>query len=397
MFGHRSDDTGDAVPTPLDRWPSGRPRPAVRILTNSETLSPNTGISVQTVQIAEELARRGHAIDLLYIHDGPYRDRYASFCDTMQQVPALDLELRNAPRQLPRLVPAVRAGVATRPDVIYLHRFKPLPWALATAALTRAPVVCHLHGLVGLGTPAVNRGLGRFTTRFICVSAFVQERFVAAGGDPGRTSVVLNGIDPAQYPWGGEVERASARAELGLSATVPLVLFFGRVAPEKGVAVLVEAMARLHNRRPSAELVLMGPYLSDDYHRLLVAKAPGVTIHHLPMRTDVVTPLHAADVVVVPSIDEEPFGRTVIEAMSTARPVIASTIGGIPEILTDDLADLLVPAGDVEALAAKLAEVLDWRQDRPDLGPRCADHVAHHFTLQTMVDQVERLLLEAAG
>ena len=95
---------------------AARPLPAVRILTNSETLSPNTGISVQTVQIAEELARRGHAIDLLYIQDGPYRDRYAAFCDTMQQVPALDLELRTAARQLPRLFPAVRAGFRTHPD-----------------------------------------------------------------------------------------------------------------------------------------------------------------------------------------------------------------------------------------------------------------------------------------
>jgi glycosyltransferase involved in cell wall biosynthesis len=115
------------------------------------------------------------------------------------------------------------------------------------------------------------------------------------------------------------------------------------------------------------------------------------------MRTDVVTPLHAADVVVVPSIYEEPFGRTVIEAMSTGRPVIASSVGGIPEILTGGLAELLVAPGDAGALAAKLAEVLDWRTGRPDLGPRCADHVARHFTLSSMVDQVEQRLVAAAG
>lgn len=369
----------------------------MRILTNSETLSPNTGISVQSVQIAEELARRGHVIDLVYIQDGPYRERYASFCETMHQVPALDLEVRGAARQAPRLVSAIRAGAGTHPDVIYLHRFKPLPWALATAALTRAPVVCHLHGLIGLGTPLVNRGLGRFTSRFICVSDFVRERFVAAGGDPERTDVVLNGIDPTQYPPGGDAARAQARAQLGIPETSPIVLFFGRVAPEKGVDVLADAMARLHRDRPSAELVLMGPYLDDDYRRVLQATAPEVTIHYLPMRDDVVTPLHAADVVVVPSIYEEPFGRTVIEAMSTGRPVIASAIGGIPEILTGDLASLLVPAADADALARKLAEVLDWRQRRPDLGSQCAAHVAHHFTLESMVDEVEQRLVAAGG
>ena len=317
----------------------------MRVLTNSETLSPNTGISVQTVQIAEELARRGHRIDLVYIQDGPFGDRYASFCDSMQQVPALDLEVRGAWRA-PRLVPAVRAGVRVHPDVVYLHRFKPLPWALATAGFSRAPVVCHLHGMVGLGTPTVNRQLSRFTSRFLCVSDYVRQRFVASGGDPGRTDVVLNGIDPGQYPRGGPAERATARAELGLHPSGPVVLFFGRVAEEKGVRVLVEAVARVHHDDPSVELVLMGPYLGDEYRQELVGTAPGVTIHFLPMRTDVVTPLHAADVVVVPSIYEEPFGRTVIEAMSTGRPVIASSVGGIPEILTGGLAELLVAPGD---------------------------------------------------
>ncbi len=369
----------------------------MRILTNSETLSPNTGISVQTVQIAEELARRGHAIDLVYIQDGPYRDRYASFCDSMQQVPALDLEVRGALRRAPGLVPAVRAGVRTHPDVIYLHRFKPLPWALVTAGFTRAPVVCHLHGMVGLGTPSVNRQLGRFTSRFLCVSDFVRERFIAAGGDPGRTDVVLNGIDPGQYPRGGLDERAAARAELGLPPSAPIVLFFGRVAAEKGVAVLVDAMARLHRADPTVELVLMGPYLDDGYRRELLGAAPGVTVHLLPMRTDVVTPLHAADVVVVPSVYEEPFGRTVIEAMSTGRPVVASSIGGIPEILTGELAGLLVRPGDAADLAVRLAEVIEWRTVRPELGVRCADHVARHFTLASMVDGVEQRLVATAA
>ena len=65
--------------------------------------------------------------------------------------------------------------------------------------------------------------------------------------------------------------------------------------------MLVEAVARLHHDDPSVELVLLGPYLGDEYRQELVGTAPGVTIHFLPMRTDVVTPLHAADVVVVPS------------------------------------------------------------------------------------------------
>jgi glycosyltransferase involved in cell wall biosynthesis len=362
---------------------------------NAATLSPNTGISVQTVQVAEELAARGHRLDLVYVEDGPFRDRYHSISDSMRQVPALDLELRGALRQAPRLVPALRAGAATHPDVIYLNRFKPLPWALATSTFTRAPVVCHLHGLVGIGTPAVNRNLSRFTNRFICVSNFVRDRFVAAGGDPARTDVVHNGIDLAEYPAGGSSEQATARAELGLSEEPFIVLFYGRLSPEKGVDILISAVAGLGGGGRPVEVVLMGPYLEDTYGRDLLASAPGVTIHHLPMRTDVVTPLHAADVVAVPSVCEDAFPRTVLEALSTGRPVIGSSIGGIPEALTGDFARFLVPPGDVGALTATLTEVLDWRRREPGLGQACTDHVARNFSKSGMVDGVEQRLVDA--
>jgi glycosyltransferase involved in cell wall biosynthesis len=369
----------------------------VRILVNSATLSPNTGISVQTLQVAEDLAQRGHQLDLVYVEDGPFRGRYDSFCRSMSQVPALDLELRGAPRQIPRLVPAIRAGATTRPDVIYLNRFKPLPWALATSALARAPVVCHLHGLVGIGTPVVNRNLSRFTHRFICVSNFVRDRFVAAGGDPARTDVVHNGIDLDDYPPGGEAERAAARAELGLSQDSFIALFYGRLSPEKGVDVLIDAVAGLRGEGRTVEVVLMGPYLEDTYGRDLLGSAPGLPIHHLPMRTDVVTPLHAADVVVVPSVCEDAFPRTVLEGLSTGRPVIGSSIGGIPEALTGEFTRFLVPPGDVGALTAKLGEVLDWRRGEPELGEACTRHVAGNFSKSGMVDGVEQRLVEAAG
>jgi glycosyltransferase involved in cell wall biosynthesis len=114
------------------------------------------------------------------------------------------------------------------------------------------------------------------------------------------------------------------------------------------------------------------------------------------MRSDVVGPLHAADVVVVPSVYAEPFGRVVIEALSTGRPVIASSIGGIPEILTGDLARFLVPAGDVTALTRKLGELLDWRTRDERLAEACVDHVRQHFSKSSMVDAIEDRLAHAA-
>jgi glycosyltransferase involved in cell wall biosynthesis len=369
----------------------------VHILANTADLSPNTGISVQTLQVTEELARRGHGIDLVYIQDGDYRSRYASFCSSMQRVPALDLGVRHAARDALRLVPSVRAGVRTHPDVVYLNRFRPLPWALATGALARAPVVCHLHGLIGIEKPAVNRALGRVTAQYICVSRYVRDRFVELGGDPRRTVVVHNGIDVADYPAGGDVERQAARVDLELAPDPLVVMFYGRVVPEKGLHVLVQALARLNGRDRPVELLVVGPQPDPDYARDTFRIAPDLPIRQMPMTMDVVTPLHAADVVSVPSVWDEPFGRTVIEALSTGRPVVASAVGGIPEILDGDLARFLVPADDVEALTATLDETLGWREHEPGLGEACTAHVAGSFSKRAMVDAVEDRLAGALG
>lgn len=369
----------------------------MRVLTNTGELVPNNGISIQTLQVTRELARRGHRIDLLYLADGPHREEFARFCDSMQKVRRLDFEIE--PRALlhdgPRVAPAVWAGRRVHPDVVYVTRFLPLPWAVATGSVSRAPVVCHLHGFVGIDVPWVNRALGRATTRFLCVSRFVRDRFVQLGADPTKVDVVHNGVDPAEYPPGGTAERETARRALDLDPDPFLVMFYGRVVPDKGIGTLVDALEQLDDSRP-VELLVVGPQPDQEFTSRLFT-TDRLRIHQLPMRTDVVTPLHAADLVVVPSEGEEAFGRTVIEAMSTGRPVIASAVGGIPEILTGDFARLLVPPGDPTAIATKVGEVLDWRDREPDLGEECSAFVDRHFSERAMVDAIEERLVDSVG
>lgn len=366
----------------------------MRILANTGELTPVHGISVHTLQVTRELARRGHHIDLLYLDEGPHQEDYARFCDSMQKVPRLDvqLHLRRMIRDGPELVPAVRAGVRTHPDVLYVNRYLPLPWAVTTSLFARAPVVCTLHGFVGIDAPAANRVLGKITSRFLCVSKFVRERFVQLGGNPRRTDVVYNGIDQADYPAGGAAERTTARAELDLPADPFLVMFFGRVVPDKGIATLVEALENLGGSHP-VELLVVGPE-PDEAFATRIFSGCRTRIHRLPLRTDVVTPLHASDLVVVPSEGEEAFGRTVIEALSTGRPVLASAVGGIPEIMTDDFAQYLFPPGDAGALTAKVRDVLPWREREPELANACTEHVLRHFSKQSTVDAIEEHLAD---
>ena len=102
-----------------------------------------------------------------------------------------------------------------------------------------------------------------------------------------------------------------------------------------------------------------------------------------------VTPLHASDVVVVPSVWQEAFGRTVIEALATGRPVVASRVGGIPEILSGTLGRFLFERDDADGLAEQLLGLLHWRVKEPALAELCRSRVLEQFTLERTVDGIE--------
>ena len=82
--------------------------------------------------------------------------------------------------------------------------------------------------------------------------------------------------------------------------------------------------------------------------------------------------------------------------MACGTPVIASRVGGIPEILTGEFGANLVTAGDEQALAKRIYEVIHWRKTDPELGQRCCDHVVHKFSLESMISGVEKTLLKSA-
>jgi len=241
-------------------------------------------------------------------------------------------------------------------------------------------------------SPARIAHLNRHVGRFVVISQFVADQWLASGLDPEKVGVVRNGIDPAAYPVGGLAERSAARRELALPEDAYVVAYVGRLDREKGVDVALSAWRLLDLSPEAARLLVVGsPTVKDDadaYRAELEALAgPGVTF--LPGRADVVGPLHAADVVVVPSRWDEPFGRAVIEALSTGRPVLAPRVGGIPEILEGPMTRFLFEREDTEALAGHLSALRGWREREPELAETSRSWVEQRFTLATMVDGLE--------
>jgi glycosyltransferase involved in cell wall biosynthesis len=274
---------------------------------------------------------------------------------------------------------------------MYGNRVESNGWAIPAGMLTSTPVVTHQHGFGDLGPKRI-RFLNDHVARFIMISRFIADPWLDVGLDPSKVEVVHNGIDPAEYPFGGLEERSIARMGFGLPDDCFVVTYLGRLDPEKGVEVLLEAWRLLGLAPDEARLLVVGSAVTGPDPERYVAELTALADEHVqfvPAQRDVIPPLHAADVVVVPSTWNEPFGRVIVEAMSTGRPVIASRVGGIPEILTGPLERFLFERGDAPDLAHRIRSVMDWRTHEPGLGRVCADRVEEEFTLAGMVDALE--------
>jgi glycosyltransferase involved in cell wall biosynthesis len=238
-------------------------------------------------------------------------------------------------------------------------------------------------------------------SRFTANSGFTRDAWLNAGIDPAKVDLVYLGIDPAEYPQGGATERYAARERLGIRQDDFVATFVGRLDASKGVPVLLDAWHRLGLTSSEAQLLLVGtPVLQGDpqaYLDELTASAPPGSVRFLGARRDVVTPLHAADVAVVPSVVHESFGRTVIEALATGRPVVASRAGAMPEILAGPFDRFLFERGDAAALATLLSGLVGWQAREPELADRCAGRVHTAFTLTAMVDGIETAIERAVS
>jgi glycosyltransferase involved in cell wall biosynthesis len=371
----------------------------VRVVMSTQAMASTGGIELTALQIGRELAARGHSLSVIATHGGDLELPFRSIADHVSTHGNFQHTIFSkwqllAPLDLGRWarssLSAVRAGRAARPDIIYANAFFSLPWALATARVTAAPIVCHLHGCAGgpLGRQA--SAWARGVDAFIAPSEFVRNEWVQNGLPAEKIRTIYGGVAPGEYPPGEAADQAEARRILGLPPDAFTALFLGRVVPEKGVEVLLDAWKLVDLDPSEGRLLIVGPGNSG-YVRALAA---GTDAAFLPTRAEVITPLHAADVVVVPSQWDEPFGRVVIEAMAAGRPVLAARSGGIPEILTGQFAGNLFEKGDTEALSHLLRRAIAGRGRQPDLSNRCASHIREHFSLTDRVNELEALFLE---
>ncbi len=211
------------------------------------------------------------------------------------------------------------------------------------------------------------------------------------GLDARRISVIPNGIDPDRFDHANQPRRAAARKLMGYTDEEHVVMQVARFAPEKDHTSAISAFARVHDQLPSARLVLVGDGPTRPAMEQL-AWDRGVADHTLFMgvRNDVDTLLAGADAFLLTSLSEG-LSPTVLEAMASRLPVIATSVGGNTQAVVHGQTGLLCPAEDIAALAHNLLVVLR----SPDLCHRMGEagrqRVLNHFTRRHMLDAYAEL------
>ena len=318
---------------------------------------PDLGVFVAGLE--RELAARGHELERAVV------DRRAG----------------GRRRHLALARDAFRAARRFRPDVVYAHFL--VPAGLAAAVVSRAPLVVTAHGqdvanATRPGIRAATRYVVRRAAAVVAVSRWLGQRLEqAAPGARGKIEIVDAGVDLERF---APRDADAAREEVGWASEGTAFLCVGSLSERKNVLRL----ARAFERRGEGELAFVG----DGTLRDALVGRPRIRVVGRVPHDAVPTWIAACDVLCQPSL-VEPFGLATLEAMASARSVVATRIGGPPEFVPTD-AGVLVDPSDEEALATALSEAAAL--PRPNLAGREAA-AAHDVKLQAA--RIEAILERA--
>jgi glycosyltransferase involved in cell wall biosynthesis len=283
-----------------------------------------------------------------------------------------------------------------RPALIYCaNGVAPSLPVVVAAAMCGIPVICHFKGFSHVGPEA--RFMSRWVDTAIGMTDEIVEHVRSCGVHARRFLTIFDGIDVSACAPG---EGAAVRREFGIPPDAPLVGIAGHIQPWKGQLLAVEAVARARRDVPDLRCLVVGGVhrrgtgYAEELRRRIAA--PDLKDHVVltGARRDVLACMDAMDVVLHTSVDREPFGRVLIEAMAVGRPLIAPREGGPRVIVVDGETGLLVPPRDPDALASAIVTLFADPPRRLAMGRAARARVEAVFGIREHVRAMERVFDE---
>ena len=294
---------------------------------------------------------------------------------------------------------AARIGELLAGEQVDLVHANSLSMSVVSGLLSAShhwPCVAHARDIMGL---SARRAQAISQNRLVmAVSRAVADHLESSGVDPARLVVAPDGIDCRRLS-PQRVRPGVLRRELGVDDATPLVLCVGQVGPRKGQDIFMAAAEVVAGREPRAQFVVVGTRLSEkpevvEFEAALHDRARRGILsgrsHFLGWRTDVPELLRDADVV-VNAARQEPLGVVILEAMSLARPLVATAVGGTEEQLEHERSALLVASDQPLALAEAVLRLLGDSTLRKALGRAARQTIEQRFDVEQAAARVERL------
>ena len=366
---------------------------------------PHTGGGVERVasELCHGLADRGHSVAALTLRTDPAPLTESDGNLTVWRAPAADLtprlgiQLALSVHVLPH---AIRLLRRFQPDVVHAHNlfFRTTEVAALTRMFSRVPLVTTLHlgGMAGGRGPlraavsAYEQTIGRLTLfaseHVIAVSSAVAEHARRLGRGDRPMTVIPNGVDTAVFHPAPEPRSPSKT-----------VLFVGRLVSNKGPQTLVEAAPEVLNRHQDARFVFLGEGPLDKALRRRTQRL-GIeqSVAFLGTRSDVAEIMRGAALLARPSTLEG-MPLTVLEGMASGLPVVATPVGGTPELVSDGVTGRLVPPGDSNALASRIIELLDDPNLAAEMGRHGRERAAAGYTWERVIARTEAVYAQVTG
>lgn len=347
------------------------------------------GMEMWVERFIERMPRERYRFTALCPFESPYTDRLRAL--------GVEVLIAPMPEDPPWSTIQMATALVAAGSIDLLHAHMPKAHALAgiVGRLTAKPVLTTVHSRhVTVLDLEVYRAAATHLS-VVCRHSYFHA--LGLGVSAGHLSCETNGVDTQRFQPRPRPQAGGLRERLGIAPEAVLLAFVGRLSPEKGPSVFVRSALLLHSRQPEAQFVFVGEGPLEGELRELAARF-GLEgcLHFAGVQGDMSSVYGELDVVVSTS-NSEAMPLALTEAMACGLPVVATRVGGVPELVAHGETGWLVGPGEFDDIAGRCDELIRDAQLRQRMGERGRQRVLERFDLADCVQRMDQLITRLAS